>query len=152
MTKEKAGTPAPSAPPKAKNKNLAERWGVWVALVGGLLAIIIAIADLPEKFLNVISAFSSEDDNRGKTTAKITQPLSGLIRDENNNPLTHVNVSLPSYNLTVTTNALGKFQFNVKDINQKSVDLMAQKTGYQTYDAYATLGNTKISFTMEKTK
>ncbi len=147
MAKEKAGTS-----PETKNKNLAERWGVWVGLVGGLLAIIIAIADLPEKISTAISAFNSEANNRDKTTAKITQSLSGFIRDENNNPLTHVNVSLPSYDLTVTTNALGKFEFSVKDIKQKSVDLMAQKTGYQTYDAYATLGNTKISFTLEKTK
>jgi hypothetical protein len=33
---------------------------------------------------------------------------------------------------------------------QKTVELMAQAPGYQTREQYATLGNTQLSFTLER--
>ena len=79
----------------------------------------------------------------------MAQTLSGSIRDEANEPLRGAQVSLPKFDMTDITDRFGRFQFQVTAPHQAEVELMAQKEGYQTYEQYATLGNTGLSFTMK---
>jgi hypothetical protein len=76
--------------------------------------------------------------------------LIGAIRNEANDPLPGVQVALPQYKLTTTTDPFGQFRFEVTASNQETVALLAQKPGYQTYEADVTLGNTALGFTMRK--
>jgi hypothetical protein len=78
------------------------------------------------------------------------QPLAGAIWNEANEPLPGVRVTLSEFNLSTTTNALGRFRFRVTAPTEKTVELIARKAGYHTYDQYATLGNTQLSFTLRK--
>ncbi len=135
-----------SSSPKKRNKSLAERWKFRVFLIVGLLTIITLTLDLPEKLSKATKVVT---DDSSKKADKMIQPLSGFIRDGNNHPLPGVTVSLPQYGVTSITDDLGRFEFKVKAARQESVDLMAQKEGYLTYDAFATLGNKGFSFTME---
>lgn len=81
----------------------------------------------------------------------ISQTLAGSIRDAAGEPLAGVTVSLPEFGLTTTTDDFGRFQFqHVEAARQKTVELMAQAAGYQTREQYATLGNTQLSFTLER--
>ena len=59
-------------------------------------------------------------------------------------------VSLPQFKLTTTTDQFGQFRFEVTASDQDTVALLAQKPGYQTYEADVTLGNTALGFTMRK--
>jgi hypothetical protein len=83
--------------------------------------------------------------------ASAPQPLAGAIWNEANEPLPGVRVTLPAFDLSMTTNALGRFRFRVTAPTQATVELIARKAGYHTHDQYATLGNTQLSFTLRKT-
>lgn len=76
------------------------------------------------------------------------QVLSGAIRNEANEPLADVQVSLPQFTLAQPTDQFGQFRFEVKASEQETVALLAQKPGYQTYETDVTLGNTSLGFTM----
>ena len=80
----------------------------------------------------------------------ILQPLSGVIWDEGHDPLPGVDVVLPEFNQATTTDRNGAFAFQVKALKQRTVDVIATKDGYVTYDADATLGNTSLNFTMRR--
>ncbi|MGH8588046.1 MAG: carboxypeptidase-like regulatory domain-containing protein [Gammaproteobacteria bacterium] len=80
----------------------------------------------------------------------LEQTLAGSARDETGDPLAEVQVALPELGLTTTTDQLGEFSFQVKDIKQRELRLIAQKPGFQTYETYATLGNAQLGFAMRR--
>ena len=80
----------------------------------------------------------------------IQQPLSGVIWDEGHEPLPGVEVVLPQLMLETTTDQHGAFAFQVTAQKQRTVDVIAIKDGYMTYNTDATLGNTSLSFTMRR--
>jgi hypothetical protein len=82
--------------------------------------------------------------------ATVPQVLGGYVRNATGNPVADVRVSLPQFGLTATTDQFGHFAFQVQASKEQSVDLLAQKPGYKTYDTYATLGNTSLSFTLQR--
>ncbi len=131
---------------KKTSKNVIERWQVWIVVLVGILSIISWFIDLPQKLSESVSVFSG--NQQGERI--VEQPLSGSIRDETNEPLAGVRVSLADFRITVTTDQLGRFQFQVKAPHQASVELLARKDGYQTHEQYASLGNTRLSFTMRR--
>uniref|UniRef100_UPI0012DB649B carboxypeptidase-like regulatory domain-containing protein n=1 Tax=Streptobacillus moniliformis TaxID=34105 RepID=UPI0012DB649B len=98
--------------------------------------------ELPKK---IESTFKLDEVEKPKL-----QPLAGAIRSESNDPLSDVQVSLPQFNLTRATDQLGQFRFEVSALQQDTVALLAQKPGYQTYEADVTLGNTSLGFTMRR--
>ena len=61
-------------------------------------------------------------------------------------------VSLSDFSIARTTNEQGAFSFEVEAEKQTSVWLMAQKPGFMTWRQDATLGNTSLSFSLEKEK
>lgn len=139
----------PSAPEKAKP--LVERWQAWVALVVGLLTAVGLAVELSKKLAPTPTTSSVTSITKPVAPEKPTsQLLIGAVRNEANDPLPGVQVSLPRFNLTKTTDSLGQFQFEVTASNQETVALLAQKPGYQTYEADVTLGNTALGFTMRK--
>ncbi len=113
-------------PPIEEKKSVLERWQLWVGLVAGILAILIAVVELPEKINKFLVSIIKKD-----TVVLEVQPLAGQILDENNEPLSDVVVMLPEYGLTDTTNQLGSFEFKVKAPHQAQVKLQAQKPGYE---------------------
>lgn len=135
---------------KEPPKGLLDKWQTWAGLVVTFLTAISLMADLPGKFNAVFpnqTIIKSEGDGK---TRMLEQPLEGSIRDGIGQPMEGVNVSLPKFGQTVTTDPLGQFRFRVTALEQDTVGLLAQKTGYDPYENDFTLGNTEIGFTMEK--
>jgi len=134
-----------------KTKPLVEKWQAWVALVVGLLTAVGLAIDLPKKLGQSPASSDATSITKPADMEKPTlQPLIGAIRNEADDPLPGVQVSLPRFNLTNTTDSFGQFQFEVTASAQETVALLAQKPGYQTYEADVTLGNRALGFTMRK--
>ncbi len=128
-----------------------ERWQTWVGVVVGVLTAITLAVELPRKMGPVSVPKPVLDDTQAIDAEKpMRQPLSGAIRDEANDPLPDVQVSLPQFNLTTATDAVGQFRFEVMAANQESIALLAQKPGYRPYETDVTAGNTALGFTMKK--
>lgn len=134
-----------------KTKPLVEKWQTWVALVVGLLTAVTLAVQLPGK---LASTPATSDRTPATPPTDIEKPtpqlLIGAIRNEANTPLPDVQVSLPKFNRTTTTDQFGQFRFEVTAPAQETVALLAQKPGYQPYEADVTLGNTALGFTMRK--
>jgi len=102
------------------------------------------VLELPSK-IGVLFPEGTTPENK-----VLEQTLAGSVRDELGDPLAEVQVALPKLRLTTTTDRLGEFSFRVKDRKQRAVLLMAQKPGFETYEAYAELGNTQLGFAMRR--
>ena len=124
-------------------KTIVEKWQTWVALFVGILTITSLAADLPGKIRKIFAPDES-------TIQVILQPLSGVIWDEGPDPLPGVYVVLPEFKQETTTDHNGAFAFQVKAAKQRTIDVIAKKDGYVTYDVDATLGNTSLNFTMRR--
>jgi hypothetical protein len=133
----------PSAPKKAKP--FVEKWQAWVGLIVAILTTATLVVQVSKNL---------EPTPSPPTPAAVDAPtlqlLSGAIRNEANEPLADVQVSLPQFTLTQPTDQFGQFRFEVKASEQEPVALLAQKPGYQTYETDVTLGNTSLGFTMRK--
>lgn len=129
----------------------AERWQTWVGVVVGVLTAVTLAIELPQKMQpEPVPKHGSNDTHTIDIERPTRQPLSGAIRNEANDPLPDVQVSLPQFNLTSTTDVLGQFRFEVMAANQESIALLAQKPGYRPYETDVTAGNTSLGFTMKK--
>jgi hypothetical protein len=85
------------------------------------------------------------------TSTPSEQVLAGAVRNAAGDPLAGVEVSLPAYGATATTDARGRFELRVKvPEKHQSVKLMARAEGYRTHHQYATLGNTGLEFAMTR--
>lgn len=80
---------------------------------------------------------------------KIKQPLSGVIFDENGNPLSGVTIMFPEIGKQTVTGANGKYYIEIRDEKQAEVRIIAMKKGYHTQNRYASLGNTGFNFSMK---
>lgn len=126
---------------------LWKKWYTWVPFIAALLAIPGAIFDLPGK---IRSALKKKETNGTVESKPEVQILSGIIWDEGNEPLAGVTVTLPESDQTTTTSQHGKYKFQVTAKKQQTVNLIAQKAGYETYNTYAALGNPAHNFAMER--
>ncbi|MFH2043767.1 MAG: carboxypeptidase-like regulatory domain-containing protein [Pseudomonadota bacterium] len=80
----------------------------------------------------------------------IKQPLMGFILDQEGEPLPGVSVTVLEHSVNDATDGNGKFSFEIKAEKNSSVRLMAQKQGFKTHRQDVTLGNTNLSFKMDK--
>jgi hypothetical protein len=132
------------AQPETKpTKTIVEKWQTWVALFVGVLTITSLAADLPGKIRKIFAPL-------GSPVQVIQQPLSGVIWDEGHEPVPGVEVVLPELQLGTTTDRHGAFTFQVKAYKQRTVEVIAKKDGYITYNTNATLGNTSLTFTIRR--
>lgn len=129
-------------------------WGRWVvggALAAVFLAAVMALAfgwkGAPEPAPR--TGPHSEQTEVARAQAE-EQSLSGLIRDEAGEPVANVEVSLPKLGAKTATDASGYFHLRASAEKQATVDLMARKQGYETYESFATLGNSSYEFTLKK--
>lgn len=133
-------------------KNLVEKWRDWIAFAVGIVGLIISIPMFMEPSKNGSPELSPSAPST--TSVKVEQPkrqtLGGAIRSEGSDPLDGVKVSLPHFKLETTTDKFGQFRLEVTASDQETVALLAQKPGYQTYEADVTLGNPALGFTMRK--
>jgi hypothetical protein len=109
-----------------------------------LLSLITVALDLPTRKRETFTSTSE--------TTEVLQTLAGMITDERQEPLADVEVFVPEFNLTASTDRHGVFTFQVRAIPQRPVRLVARKGGYSTYPAEATLGNTSFNFIMQREK
>jgi hypothetical protein len=78
--------------------------------------------------------------------------LSGTVLDSTGNPLSGVYISLAEYKLNCTTRQDGGFELEVEADSPKQVDLVAQKSGYQTVRLSPTLGDTGVNFSLPRSR
>jgi TIR domain len=121
-----------------------ERWQTLAVFLVVLLSLITVALVLPTR---IWETFSSPP-----VTTEVLQTVSGMIADERQEPLADVEVFVPEFNLTSSTDRHGVFTLQVRAIPQRPVKLVARKGGYVTYRADATLGNTSFNFTMQREK
>ena len=81
-----------------------------------------------------------------------TYPLAGVIFDAvpPHAPVSGVTVSLPEFELSMTTTENGQFAFDVPAERVTDVHLIAEKAGYQTFREYPTLGNIDFNFQLKR--
>ena len=123
-------------------KKPLEKWSVRAGLVVAVLTSVALLLDIPKKF---VETFESGVESR-----EVVQPLEGVIWGEGREFLAGVEVILPEFNKRVVTDHNGRFAFEVTAPKQRSVNLVAKKGGYVTFDADPTLGNTSLHFTLRK--
>jgi hypothetical protein len=101
----------PSAPEKAKP--FVEKWQTWVGLIVAILTAATLVVQVSKNL---------EPTPSPPTPAAVDAPtlqlLSGAIRNEANEPLADVQVSLPQFTLTQPTDQFGQFRFEVKGSEQ----------------------------------
>ena len=103
-------------------KTIVERWQTWDALFVGVLTITTLGADLPGKLQKIFGS-------GGPGVQVIEQPLRGMILDENQKPLSGVELLLPKFNKDTTTDHRGLFTFHVKAEKERPVRVIARKSG-----------------------
>jgi TIR domain len=130
------------APEPKSNNSFLNKWQTWLALVIAVLTVVTMLVELPSKLW--------PNDKSGSKSEVLEQRLAGSVRDEGGDPLEDVQVALPELPLSTITDQLGEFSFQVKDRKQRELRLLAQKSGFETYETYATLGNTRLSFAMRR--
>ena len=75
------------------------------------------------------------------------QVLSGIIWNENNNPLSGVVAYLVDFNMTDTTDLYGKFEFKVINAPKyELVQIICMKDGFITEDRKVMIGNPSLNF------
>jgi hypothetical protein len=117
-------------------------WGQGVISATGALALCVLVY--------LVNPPALLDANTNAPPEIVEQSLAGVILDARGHPLPGVVVTLREFNLSDTTDTRGAFSFEVKAEKDASVRLMAHKPGYRTHRQDATLGNTLLSFTMER--
>ena len=130
--------------PASPARTWLDKWQTWVVSLAALLSLITVALDLPTRIRETFTSTSA--------TTEILQTVSGMIVDERQEPLADVEVFVPEFNLTASTDRHGVFKLQVRAIPQRPVKLVARKGGYVTYRADATLGNTSFNFTMRREK
>ena len=130
--------------PASPARSWLERWQMWVVSLAALLSLITVALVLPTRIWETFTSPSA--------TTEVLQTVSGMIADERQEPLADVEVFVPEFNLTASTNRHGVFTLQVRAMPQRPVKLVARKGGYVTYRADATLGNTSFNFTMQREK
>jgi hypothetical protein len=130
--------------PPAPTKTWLEKWQTWVAFLAALLSLITVALDLPTKIRATFTSTSA--------TTEVLQTVSGMITDEKQEPLANVEVFVPEFNRTASTDRYGVFTLQVRAVPQRPVKLVARKDDYVAYRADATLGNTSFNFTMQREK
>jgi hypothetical protein len=121
-----------------------EKWQTWAVFLVALLSLITIALVLPTRIWETFTSPSA--------TMEVLQTVSGMIVDERQEPLADVEVFVPEFNLTSSTDRHGVFTLQVRAIPQRPVKLVARKGGYVTYRADTTLGNTSFNFTMQREK
>ena len=78
-----------------------EKWQTWVVFLAALLSLITVALDLPTRIREVFTSTSA--------TTEVLQTVSGMITDERQEPLADVEVFVPEFNLTSSTDRHGVF-------------------------------------------
>jgi hypothetical protein len=130
---------------------LQSRFGdLAVRASGGLALFILVLVWWLSPLAPIESGGARQGGGADEPTIRL-QALAGNIRDaKSGEPVSGVQVSLPEHGIAVRSDALGRFQMQVKGPYQGSVELMARKRGYRPREQYATLGNTSLDVELEE--
>jgi hypothetical protein len=130
--------------PVSSARSWLDKWQTWVIFLAALLSLLTIALDLPTRIRETFTNTS--------TTTEVLQTLAGMITDERQEPLAEVEVFVPEFNQTASTDRHGAFTFQIRALPQRPVRLVARKEGYRTYPAEATLGNPSFNFVMQREK
>lgn len=128
-------------------KRLEKLFAKWWKRIGTFAAAVALLAGLvtnSEKILSILPSSKKNPEQR-------TYLLTGFIVDgQNNAPLDSVIVRLMDVRgvPTDTTDSLGRFSFEVQADTIRNVKLLAQKEGFEPYNADPMLPNAKLEFKM----
>jgi len=138
-------------PPSEEKKPVLERWQTWVALVGGILAIIVGLLELPPK---IDALFHKET---AKPAEIVTSYLRVFVVDSTSGaPLADVSLRVEELPvdtvLTATTTSSGGFHFDKipAPLNSRA-RVYATKEGYRGKNEYTSLPG-PLRFELEKIK
>ena len=89
------------------------------------------------------ASFSTEQE-------AVMQPFGGFVQDQQGLPLEGVTVMAPTQNITVVTDRLGHFSFQLQLPANTNFRLVAKKPGYEVLTADPPAGDTTFNFTLRK--
>ena len=130
-------------------KRLERLFAKWWRRIGTFAAVVALLAGLVTNSEKILSILPGSKENPDLQTYLLT----GFIVDgQNNAPLDSVIVRLMDVRgvPTDTTDSLGRFSFEVQADTIRNVKLLAQKEGFQPYNADPMLGNPKLEFKMRR--
>ncbi len=105
-----------------------------------ILSIILFLASVVLYLVN-----SKEGDSK-----IVIREFAGIVWDENDEPLPNVIIVLPELNLRDTTDDLGMFKFFINNYKYPTVDLIATRVGYETFEGEGSTDNKSYNFKMIK--
>jgi hypothetical protein len=120
-------------------------WQARLGLIVALLTSLGLLLDLPGKVGQVFHApWGSQQPE-----LTLEQTLSGVIWDDQGQPVAGAAVSILDLGLTTTTDPVGTFRFQLKGEKDQEVRLLAQKPGYRADPQFVTLG-AKVDLTLRR--
>jgi hypothetical protein len=130
---------------------LKSRFGDLAVRASGGLALFVLVLVWWMSPLAPIESGGTRNGGGTGAPAMRLQALAGNIRDANTGePVSGVQVSLPEHGIEARSDALGRFEMQVRGPHQGSVELMARKRGYRPREQYATMGNTSLDVDLEE--
>lgn len=100
--------------------------------------------------ISIVIITVNETDVFSKNQMTRNNNFSGMVWDEESEPLSEVIIFLPELNLFDTTDHQGRFSFVIHDTTSKSISFIARKEGYKTYEADGSVGNPNYNFNLIK--
>lgn len=141
------------APPKEEPKKLLEKWQTWVTLLGGVLAIVLGVIELREKF----APPRASNEHIAQPSEIATSYLRVLVIDSTSGaPLADVLLRVEELPvdtvLTGTTTSDGGFRFDKvpAPLNSRA-RVYAERKGYRSKNEYTTLPG-PLKLELEKIK
>lgn len=136
-----------------KSKPVVEKWQTWVVIIGGVLTVILAALQIQERIVPPQSPERpSSISSDGQPAQVVEQPVAGTIFDEGDKRLPGVLVKLPEFNKSVVSDQNGRYQFIVKAYRGQQIELLAEKSDYESTERFVSLGNEHNDFTMQRTR
>jgi hypothetical protein len=136
-----------------KSKPLLGRWQTWLAIVGGILAAILAALQIQERVwppqAHDKRSYISTEEQTGQLE---DQPIAGTIFGESEKRLSRVLVKLPDFKKSVMSDENGRYEFIVKARRGQQIELLAEKNDYESMERFVSLGNEHNDFTMQRTR
>jgi len=127
---------------QASSGSRLNRWAAIITIVAGSLTVVAISFDLPVKITSLITT----------TNPAKQQRIAGTLYDEVGNPLANVKILLPEYNQHITSNALGRYTFNLTAELGTETELITQMPGYETRNQYVSPGDENYNILMKKTQ
>lgn len=124
--------------PTEDTKKGIQYWATVLGAIASVIAILTFFLDVPGKL-----------PNWWQELFPPALSIAGTIYNQQGDPLRGINLNLPEYSLSATSNQDGRFEFTIEDAHGEATDLVAQHPLYQTSNKLVPIGNQSFNFTMK---